>query len=521
MNYFQTDDQVQLYYEYHHAAVPNAKTIVFIHGAGLNSSFFHPLVPGLSINYNLLIYDLRDHGQSGDSSSSISWELLCHDLLELLEHLQLTSVILAGHGVGANIAAKFVLEYEAYVDCLIFFAPPIYLPSKTHQKDLEVRKSLLEAPTLKPLGEYLLQWVTARNAEAEIAEQIVHAYERLSKEKYLEFIQLSIQTRPVEELQLIHRPALVLSGELDPFYTPAINALSCSLLKQASLFILPDASNMMFLDQPSSTSERIHAFILRTEQSTGWSDSPYTAEINESIRKVLQAGYKMLFRGPNLTIRCLDGFEVAVNGRVLNEGWNKRYAKNILLYLSFHPVTLREDLCDALFPEVETKVALTNLRVYLSHFLKLLEGAGSDSPCVILDRDVIRLNLFVDSDVHDFLKELRQAEAEAYEPIRYNLCKYMLHKVSSSMLSGFFDPFALSVHDEIASLWEHLAIWCANYCCRLGKMDEAVTFLSSCLVYFPQDEGLMDRIIAIYEQTDNKKELAKWKRKKKNITTPV
>lgn len=85
---------------------------MFVHGAGgsihtwkKNIDFFKP-------HYNLLLFDIRDHGNSRDlvlpDDQPFSFELLVDDIIELMDHLELKNV----HVVGISLGSIFVRMIE-------------------------------------------------------------------------------------------------------------------------------------------------------------------------------------------------------------------------------------------------------------------------------------------------------------------------------------------------------------------------------------------------------------------------
>lgn len=125
MNYIQTGD-IQSYYEYYESASTSSTTIVFIHGTGLDSSYFHYLIPILRQQYSILLYDLRGHGQSEDGGKAATIELLCDDLLSLVQALGLHNLVIVGHTFGANIAVHFADRYETLIESLILISPQAF-----------------------------------------------------------------------------------------------------------------------------------------------------------------------------------------------------------------------------------------------------------------------------------------------------------------------------------------------------------------------------------------------------------
>ncbi len=78
MGYCKVNDAT-IYYEYIPSNNPNAETIIFGHGLGLDSTTWKLIIPYLQ-DFHLLTFDFRDHGRTRSTSSEISWDILYKDL---------------------------------------------------------------------------------------------------------------------------------------------------------------------------------------------------------------------------------------------------------------------------------------------------------------------------------------------------------------------------------------------------------------------------------------------------------
>ncbi|GIN70251.1 hypothetical protein J14TS2_07260 [Bacillus sp. J14TS2] len=59
----------------------------------------------------------------------------------------------------------------------------------------------------------------------------------------------------------------------------------------------------------------------------------------------------------------MHGFRVEIDSVPITTGWHQRHAKRNLSYLTFHPITTRDILCEELFPHYDPDKAIANLKV--------------------------------------------------------------------------------------------------------------------------------------------------------------
>lgn len=100
------------------------KNIIFLHGAWHNSAVWLPMMLNLANDYHCIAPDLLGFGDSPlTPKSDYSIDLIVEFLSEYLSNLKLDQVVLLGEGLGAWIAASFVLKYPEKIDKLILIEP--------------------------------------------------------------------------------------------------------------------------------------------------------------------------------------------------------------------------------------------------------------------------------------------------------------------------------------------------------------------------------------------------------------
>lgn len=104
--FFCTDDDFKLYFdEYGDNSKP---AIIFIYDIGCKRSFFKKQTEGLKEDYHVITWDYRAHGMAEHTHKQLNFERLAKDLANLIEHLKLSSVVLAGSGAGGTIILNYI-----------------------------------------------------------------------------------------------------------------------------------------------------------------------------------------------------------------------------------------------------------------------------------------------------------------------------------------------------------------------------------------------------------------------------
>ncbi|MCO6564116.1 MAG: alpha/beta fold hydrolase [Apibacter sp.] len=103
-----------------------SETIVMIHGMFTNLSIFYfNIAPELAKKYHVVMYDLRSHGLSGRIDKGYDLETLSNDLLELLNHLNLSKVDLVGYSFGGLISLYTAIHHQDKIKKIAIIDSPI------------------------------------------------------------------------------------------------------------------------------------------------------------------------------------------------------------------------------------------------------------------------------------------------------------------------------------------------------------------------------------------------------------
>ncbi|HMO57477.1 MAG TPA: alpha/beta fold hydrolase [Roseiflexaceae bacterium] len=93
--------------------------VLLIHGFGATGALFQPIVPDLAAKYQVLLPDLRGHGNSRRLPVADSIDRLADDLQDLLDLLGSVPAIVVGHAAGAAIAMQLAHAVPQQVRGLI------------------------------------------------------------------------------------------------------------------------------------------------------------------------------------------------------------------------------------------------------------------------------------------------------------------------------------------------------------------------------------------------------------------
>ena len=117
--------------------------LVLVHGLAASRAFWflHYAVP-LSRYFRVTLYDLRGHGYSDIPASGYDAVTMSKDLAALLDHLNITSCVLAGHSYGGGVALEYAGRHPTRVSRLGIM--------DTKVNRLQPEQKLSDCPHLSP-----------------------------------------------------------------------------------------------------------------------------------------------------------------------------------------------------------------------------------------------------------------------------------------------------------------------------------------------------------------------------------
>lgn len=124
MNLFESDIAVNGIKLHVYRTNTTKPPLLFAHGRSDNGLCFWPIAQQFAKEYEIILYDARDHGQSEQSNSPIALLDRAQDLAGLIDALQLQKPTLVGHSLGAATVSLLAGLHPQTPACIVLEDPP-------------------------------------------------------------------------------------------------------------------------------------------------------------------------------------------------------------------------------------------------------------------------------------------------------------------------------------------------------------------------------------------------------------
>lgn len=171
--------------------------VVFVHGLGVSSRYFQPVMRRLADTCDVYAPDLPGHGHSPATCRTRSIESLAQALLEWLAAMKLGPVVLAGQSLGCQVVVETALRQPACVDRLVLIAPTL-------------------DPAGRSLPRQVLRFVADISFErVALVPRVAWDYLRMGW-RFVPELQAMFAYATEDKLPRLNQPLLLMRGEFDP-----------------------------------------------------------------------------------------------------------------------------------------------------------------------------------------------------------------------------------------------------------------------------------------------------------------
>ena len=236
--------------------------VLFLHGIRGNRRNWFAQIEAFSPQYTAAAWDARGYGESDDHAGALQFDHFAGDVLRVAEHFGAAKLHLVGLSMGGRIARNFALRFPERLHSLTLVSTT---PGFDALSADEVRRFVTEHPTRTPESARRL---LGSRAPAQAYEELLDSLARVREESYRKTLEASVAQDRGAPIENIRVPTLVIAGDEDKVYPPALAQEVARRIPGAKLVMLEGAGHLSNLEQPERFNAVVLEFLQTLEKST-------------------------------------------------------------------------------------------------------------------------------------------------------------------------------------------------------------------------------------------------------------
>jgi 3-oxoadipate enol-lactonase len=241
--------------------VSTRKTLVFINSLGTDYRIWDGVAAALGDRFNIVLHDKAGHGLSSERLRQAKIEDYADDLIAILQHLQLTKVIVCGISVGGLIAQSLYQKQPDMIKALILSNTALKIGTA---ETWGTRIAAIKTGGIASIADSILErWFAPKFKEHRKDEYSIYhnMLVRTSPQGYLACCEAIRDADFTNAAANISVPVLCIGGELDGSTPSALVEDMASHIPAAKFELIKGAAHLPCIEQPETYAKLITTFV--------------------------------------------------------------------------------------------------------------------------------------------------------------------------------------------------------------------------------------------------------------------
>jgi 3-oxoadipate enol-lactonase len=235
--------------------------LLFLHGIRGSRSHWARQVEFFSRHFRAAAWDARGYGDSEDYQGALQFdEHFTADVLRVADHFRADKMHLVGLSMGGRIARNFALRHPGRLRSLVLAGTS---PGFDALSAEDVKRFVAERRTATPEG---VRRLLGSRAVAGAYEQLLDSVKRVHQASFEKTLEASVSQDRAAPIEQIAVPTLVITGDEDRVYPPAMAHDIARRIPGAELVTMKGIGHLSNLEQPDEFNQAVLDFLIRQEK---------------------------------------------------------------------------------------------------------------------------------------------------------------------------------------------------------------------------------------------------------------
>ena len=244
--------------------------VTFVHGAGGSSSIWFKQIRDFQKHFNVLLLDLRGHGDSKEQLKSAfkqkyTFKAIAEDIVEVIDFLKIESSHFVGISLGSIVIRQLAEMHPERVKSMI-------LGGAILKMNFRSQVLMRLGNTFKYVLPYLVLYkffafvIMPKKNHKQSRLLFINEAKKLYQKEFIKWFKLTAEINPVlrwfrqKELNI---PTLYVMGEEDYMFLPSVKQVVANHVKTAELFIIQNCGHVVNVEQPVIFNEAVIGYLKR------------------------------------------------------------------------------------------------------------------------------------------------------------------------------------------------------------------------------------------------------------------
>ncbi len=250
---------------YELTGAPDAPVVILSHSLASSMVMWTPQLDVLESCFRVLRYDMRGHGESQVTDGAYTLELLAHDVIGLMDALDIQRAHFVGLSIGGMIGQGLALDYAERLESVILCDTAPVLPDEAKPLFRERMDKARRLGMESLVEETMARWFTAPFLEKNppLASRIRRQIGSTPAAGFIGCSHAILGLHYLDRLPEIDLDVLIMVGEND-LGTPVAAAEAIhDMITNSELVILPAAAHLANIEQAETFNTTLMTFLTR------------------------------------------------------------------------------------------------------------------------------------------------------------------------------------------------------------------------------------------------------------------
>ena len=245
-----------------------AQWVTFVHGAGGSSSIWFKQIRDFQKHYNVLLLDLRGHGNSNQQikiafKQKYTFSALANDILEVLNHLKIEKSHFVGISLGTILIRQLAEMHPERVQSMILGGAILKMNFRS-QILMKLGNMFKYVLPYLVLYKFFAFVIMPNKNHKQSRLLFINEAKKLYQKEFIKWFKLTAEINPIlkwfrqEELSI---PTLYIMGEEDYMFLPSVRKVVEKHFKSSQLFVVQQCGHVVNIEKPLKFNTTVISFL--------------------------------------------------------------------------------------------------------------------------------------------------------------------------------------------------------------------------------------------------------------------